>query len=97
MILDRFYRPPRVGLALSGGGARGLAHIGILKVLEREGIPIDAIAGTSMGGIVGGLYAAGKSIGEIEAEALKRGNTSQIKRQSCLDEGVDLHSAMRQG
>ena len=69
---------PKIGLALGGGGARGLAHIGILKVLEREGIPIDAIAGTSMGGIVGGLYAAGKSIDEIEAEALKRGNISQI-------------------
>ncbi|RLC89593.1 MAG: hypothetical protein DRI79_06460, partial [Chloroflexi bacterium] len=40
----------KVGLALSGGGARGLAHIGVLKVLEREGIPIDYLAGTSMGG-----------------------------------------------
>jgi len=51
----------RVGLVLSGGGARGLSHIGVLKVLEAERIPIDAIAGTSMGAIVGGLYASGMS------------------------------------
>jgi NTE family protein len=57
---------PKVGLALSGGGARGLAQIGILKVLEREGIPVDFIAGTSMGGILGGLYAAGYSAEELE-------------------------------
>ena len=52
---------PRIGLVLSGGGARGLAHVGVLKVLERERIPIDAIAGTSMGAIIGGLYASGMS------------------------------------
>ncbi len=69
---------PKIGLALGGGGARGLAHIGILKVLAREGIPIDVITGTSMGGIVGSLYAAGKSTEEIEAEALKRGDIGQI-------------------
>ncbi len=69
---------PKIGLALGGGGARGLAHIGILKVLEREGISIAAIAGASIGGIVGGLYAAGKSTEEIEAEALKRGDIGQI-------------------
>ncbi len=57
---------PRIGLALSGGGARGLAQIGILKVFEREKIPIDFIAGTSMGGILGGLYAAGYSSVELE-------------------------------
>lgn len=50
---------PRIGLVLSGGGARGLAHVGVLKVLERERIPVDVIAGTSMGAIVGGLYASG--------------------------------------
>jgi NTE family protein len=59
-------RRPKVGLALAGGGARGLAQIGILKVFEREGIPIDFIAGTSMGGILGGLYAAGYSARELE-------------------------------
>ncbi len=57
---------PRVGLVLSGGGALGLAHIGVLAVLEELRIPVDCIAGTSMGGIVGGLYAAGYSPGELE-------------------------------
>src|SRR5580693_245382 len=50
---------PRICLVLSGGGARGMAHIGVLKVLEELKIPIDCIAGTSMGAIVGGLYASG--------------------------------------
>ncbi len=50
---------PRVALVLSGGGARGFAHIGVLQVLEERGIRVDAIAGTSMGAILGGLYAAG--------------------------------------
>jgi NTE family protein len=58
---------PRIGLVLGGGGARGAAHIGVLKVLERERIPVHAIAGTSMGSIVGGLYAAGYTPDEIEA------------------------------
>lgn len=59
---------PRLGLVLSGGGARGLAHVGVLKVLERERIPVDLITGTSMGAIVGGLYASGLSAAEIERE-----------------------------
>jgi NTE family protein len=57
---------PKVCLALSGGGARGAAHIGILKRLEELRIPVDCIAGTSMGSIVGGLYASGKTADEIE-------------------------------
>lgn len=57
---------PRVGLVLSGGGARGAAHIGVLKVIDELRIPIDAIAGTSMGAVVGGLYAAGMTGAEIE-------------------------------
>jgi NTE family protein len=57
---------PRIGLVLSGGGARGTAHIGVLKVLEELHVPIDAIAGTSMGAVVGGLYASGMSAVEIE-------------------------------
>ena len=56
----------RVGLVLGGGGARGAAHIGVLKELERMRIPVDAIAGTSMGAIVGGLYATGMSAEELE-------------------------------
>ena len=46
---------PRVALVLSGGGAKGMAHIGVLRVLERAGIPVDIICGTSMGALVGGL------------------------------------------
>src|SRR5690348_12472055 len=57
---------PRIGLVLSGGGARGAAHVGVLKVLEQLHIPIDAIAGTSMGAVVGGLYASGFSARDIE-------------------------------
>ncbi len=56
---------PKIGLVLSGGGARGAAHIGVLKYLEEQRIPIDLIAGTSMGAIVGGLYASGVSADEI--------------------------------
>ena len=57
---------PRVGLVLGGGGARGAAHVGVLKELERQRIPVDVIAGTSMGAIVGGLYASGMSAAELE-------------------------------
>jgi len=58
---------PRICLVLSGGGARGIAHIGVLKVLEDLKIPIDCIAGTSMGAIVGGLYASGMTAHDIDA------------------------------
>jgi len=58
--------PQKIGLALSGGGARGLAHIGVLRALEANDIAIDYIAGTSMGSVIGGLYAAGFSVDEIE-------------------------------
>jgi NTE family protein len=56
----------KVGLVLSGGGAKGIAHIGVLKALEEHEIPIDCIVGTSIGGIIGGFYAAGMSPEEIE-------------------------------
>lgn len=58
---------PRVGLVLSGGGARGFAHIGVLRVLRELRVPIDIVTGTSMGGIIGGLYAAGYSADELDA------------------------------
>lgn len=60
----------RTGLVLSGGGARGLAHIGVLKQLEAQNVPIHAIAGTSLGAVIGGLYAAGYSAAELEKIAL---------------------------
>src|SRR5689334_16970040 len=55
----------RIGLALSGGAARGMAHVGVLRALVENDIPIDCIAGTSAGSIVGGAFAAGMSIDEI--------------------------------
>ena len=61
---------PRIGLVLSGGGARGAAHIGVLKALEELHIPIDYIAGTSMGAVVGGLYAGGLSPQQLEQDLL---------------------------
>jgi NTE family protein len=61
---------PRVGLALSGGAARGFMHVGVIKVLEEVGVPIDCIAGTSMGAVVGGLYASGYTSAEIESLAV---------------------------
>jgi NTE family protein len=57
---------PRVCLVLSGGGSRGIAHIGVLKALEDLKVPVDCIAGTSMGAVVGGLYASGMSAAQIE-------------------------------
>ncbi|MFK7608640.1 MULTISPECIES: patatin-like phospholipase family protein [unclassified Pseudomonas] len=61
---------PKIGLVLSGGAARGLAHVGVLKALEEQGIRVDAIAGTSMGAVIGGLYASGYKIDELEKLAL---------------------------
>jgi NTE family protein len=58
---------PRMGLVLSGGGARGAAHIGVLEVLEELRVPVDVVSGTSMGSVVGGLYAAGLSPEELSA------------------------------
>lgn len=59
---------PRIGLVLSGGGARGAAHVGVLKVLEEMRVPIAAIAGTSMGALVGGSYASGVGVDRLEEE-----------------------------
>lgn len=71
---------PTIGLALGAGGARGLAHIGVLKVLKEEGIDIDVIAGTSMGSIIGGLYAAGIPVNYMEkiAEEIEWDDLSDI-------------------
>lgn len=70
MFLVLQTKAQKVGVVLSGGGAKGLAHIGILKALEENNIPIDYITGTSMGGIVGAMYAAGYSPTQIEKIAL---------------------------
>ena len=57
----------RVAVVLSGGGAKGMAHIGVLKVLERAGIPVDIVTGTSMGSIIGGLYAIGYNANALDS------------------------------
>ena len=57
----------RVGLVLSGGGAKGFAHVGVLKVIEEAGVRVDYVAGTSMGAIVGGLYASGYNARELDS------------------------------
>lgn len=78
----------KVGLALGGGAARGLAHIGVLRALVREGIPIDIITGTSMGAVVGGAYAAMGDIAEIErrVRGLLTSGEFQQMRMSFLRE-----------
>ena len=63
---------PKVGLVLSGGGAKGMAHVGVLKVIEEAGVPIDYVAGTSMGSIIGGLYAIGYDARTLEKIALNQ-------------------------
>lgn len=100
---------PKVGLVLSGGGARGLAHVGVLKVLERERIAIDAIAGTSMGAIIGGLYASGMSVEEIERQftgldwdnlfafRVDRQHLSQRRKEEDFEIAPVLELGMRQG
>ena len=76
----------KVALALGGGGARGLAHIGVLKVLERENIPIDIITGTSMGAIIGGVYALKKDISAIEKVAEKYSKISEFNIDFSFNE-----------
>ncbi len=78
---------PRVGLALGGGGARGAAHVGAMKVLLEEGIPIDMIAGTSIGSVVGGLYAAGYSVDDL---AVKFDDSELMKNFMTVGLGVRL-------
>ena len=74
-----FWKRKRVGLALGGGGARGLAHIGVLRVLEKEGIPIDLVAGTSIGALVGGAYASGSSSDELQKKAEEYLNSHEFR------------------
>ena len=87
---------PKVGLVLSGGGAKGAAHIGVLKYIEEAGIPIDYIAGTSMGSIVGGMYALGYSSDEIldiiNAIDWDRLISNQVERQRISYTGKSENS-----
>jgi len=77
-MMFRRRKAPRVGLALSGGGARGLAHIGVLKVFAEQGVPIHALAGSSIGGLIAAAYAAGMSASELEVAALKMTNLREL-------------------
>lgn len=96
---------PKIGLALGGGGARGLAHIGVLKVLEREGIPLDLIVGTSMGALVGAAYAMEPNALALEKKvtgflAGERNRSAFLKRlgklQPFTSEKLDfLHRMLR--
>ena len=86
----------KVGVVLSGGGAKGMAHIGVLKVLEKAGIPVDIVTGTSMGSIIGGLYAIGYNANALDSmvrvqdwsyvitdkEDLRNQSLSDIKKQN---------------
>jgi len=84
---------PRLGLALSGGAARGMAHVGVLRALEEHGITIDFISGTSAGALVGGAYAAGMTV--AEAEAIGRGlHWRDIGRMTLSRLGVQSNVRM---
>ena len=81
----------KVGVVLSGGGAKGMAHIGVLKVLEKAGIPVDIVTGTSIGSIVGGLYAIGYNSHSLDSMVRKQDWTyvitdkEDLRNQSLLD------------
>jgi NTE family protein len=106
---DEQARRPRIGLVLSGGGARGLAHVGVLKVLEQARVQVDVIAGTSMGAIIGGLYASGMSAEEIETELRKvqwdavfanrvdRQHLTQRRKEEDFDISPVLELGMHEG
>ena len=86
MLVEYASARPKIGVALGGGGAKGGAHLGVLKVLERENIPVDYIAGTSVGAMIGGFYALGYSADEV-AEKMnsipwEEGYSDTIPRQS---------------
>jgi len=76
--IRKIFQRKKTALALGGGGARGLAHIGVLKVFEEEKIPIDLVAGTSIGALVGGAYASGISPGEFEQSVVSYLNTPEF-------------------
>ncbi|MCE5202746.1 MAG: patatin-like phospholipase family protein [Coriobacteriales bacterium] len=87
------FGPRRIGLALGSGSARGLAHIGVLKVLEQEGLAPSVIAGTSMGALVGAFYAAGVSVDEMEHIAL----TFDVKQVTGLSDLALSNGAISSG
>ena len=90
------WKGKRIGLALGAGGARGLSHIGVLKVFEKEKIPIDLIAGTSIGALVGGAYASGTRPDELEKKAYECINSPEF--QSSAIQAIEaFHSIEEPG
>jgi NTE family protein len=100
---------PRIGLVLGGGGARGAAHIGVLKVLEEMRIPVHAIAGTSMGAIIGGLYASGVAPDELERviasldwtdafqDTARREDLTYRRKQDDVEFPIDFELGLNEG
>src|ERR1051325_9949670 len=86
---------PKIGLALSGGAARGMAHVGVLRALVENDVRIDCIAGTSAGSIVGGAFAAGMSVEEIE-EFGRRLRWRDIGRMTMSRLGVQSNERLEQ-
>lgn len=86
---------PRIGLALSGGAARGIAHVGVLRALEENAIPIDAIAGASAGALIGGSYAAGLSIKQLE-EMARKFRWRHVSRFSFSRLGLQSNAPMQE-
>ncbi|MDH3533462.1 MAG: patatin-like phospholipase family protein, partial [Gammaproteobacteria bacterium] len=99
----------RVGLVLGGGGARGGVHIGVLRELERLRVPVDAIAGTSMGALVGGLYASGLTTSQLEelvgsidwvnelADTARRSDLNFRRKEDDEQFPVDVEFGLRDG
>lgn len=85
----------RVGLALGAGAARGWAHLGVLKVLEEENIPIDMISGTSMGALVGGIYAAGASLDYLKKTTIDRFPSKKIAQRKIFDYTLPFQGLLR--
>lgn len=83
-------RRKKIGLALGGGGAKGLAHIGVIKALEEEGLVIDYVAGTSMGALVGGWYAANRNIKFLENIFLKIEHKNIFSEEEARQKGGNL-------
>jgi NTE family protein len=92
--MGRNIKQQRIGLVLSGGGARGFAHIGVMRVLERAGIQADVVAGTSIGAILGALYASGRSADEIYELAHETSwrDVFDLSLQAGLIKGDKLHA-----
>ena len=86
-----FWKKKRIGLALGGGGARGLAHIGVLKVIEKEQIPIHLVVGTSIGALVGGAYVSGMNPDELKKKVEEYLNSAEF-RSSAIKAFEAVHA-----